>query len=264
LYEGHWIKTILDDFELKQFNPKEMPPKDSWFIVMRPFSDELNKLFKYMHSINYTFKILHLSDEFAKDNIEFYKLSSCKQVVRNYIRSDIPTDLPHILTIPLGFHYKSALPIKSFTERDYIWSFHGTNWYNRKSIVDQLTNFKPYSLHFTPDWNHNTMTNEYDYLDILTNSKFCPILRGNNIETFRLYECLENGVIPIYVRMDGDDEFWNWITSKIKLINLKDWSTAKNAITYFINNPDKAELYRTGIITQWNQWKNDIKGAINS
>ncbi len=264
LYEGQWIKTILGDFELKQFNPKEMPPKDSWFIVMRPFSDELNKLFNYMHSINYTFKILHLSDEFAKDNIEFYKLSSCKQVVRNYIRPDISADLSNILTIPLGFHYKSALPIKSFTERDYIWSFHGTNWFNRKSIVDQLTNFKPYSLHFTPDWNHATMTNEYDYLDILTNSKFCPILRGNNIETFRLYECLENGVIPIYVRMDGDDAFWNWITSKIKLINLKDWATAKNAITYFINNPDKAELYRTGIITQWDQWKNDIKDAITS
>ncbi len=264
LYEKEWIKTILGDFDLKQFNPKDMPPKDSWFIVMRPFSDELNKLFNYMHSVNYTFKILHLSDEFAKDNIEFYKLSSCKQVVRNYIRSDIPTDLSNILTIPLGFHHKSILNIKSFNEREYIWSFHGTNWFNRKTIIDQLTNFKPYSLHFTPDWNHTTMTNQYDYIDILTNSKFCPILRGNNIETFRLYECLENGVIPIYVRMDGDDEFWNWITSKIKLINLKDWSTAKNAINYFISNPDKAELYRTGIITQWNQWKNEIKIAITS
>lgn len=257
LYEGEWIKTILGEFKLNQFNPKEIPAPNSWFIVMRPFSDDLNKLFNYMHSINYTFKILHLSDEFQKDNIEFYNLSSCKQVVRNYIRADIPK-LSHILTIPLGFHYKSNIN-KTFNEREYIWSFHGTNWFNRKDITDQLIDIKPYSLHFTPDWNHSSMTNEHDYLDILTNSKFCPILRGNNIETFRLYECLENGVIPIYVRMDGDNDFWDWISSKIKLLNINNWVTAKNAINYFINNPDKAEQYRLGLINNWNDWKNNIK-----
>jgi GR25 family glycosyltransferase involved in LPS biosynthesis len=259
IYEKNWIKQIFGDYTLKVFDGKTIIPSGSWFIAMRPFSNELNKLFTYMHSIKQEFKVLHLSDEFGKDNIEYYKLSSCKCVLRNYIRDDLP-NLEKIHVIPLGYHYKDIYSTDSdFNSRKYVWSFHGTDWFNRRQYLNNIMDITPHNLHFTPNWNHSTMTNEQDYIDILTSSKFCPILRGNNVETFRLYESLEHGVIPIYVRNEGDDYFWKWITEHIKLIEIKDWVTAKSVIKFFLQNPDKVEKYRTGLIKGWETWKKEIK-----
>ena len=93
----------------------------------------------------------------------------------------------------------------------------------------------------------------------MSNSKFCPILRGNNIETFRLYEALEVGTIPIYVRCEGDDSFWSLISSKLQLIQLDSWTQAKQFITFLLEHPEQAEKYRVVLHTNWIKWKNEIK-----
>ena len=264
LYEKNWVKDIFGNYIFKVFDGKTIVPSGSWFIAMRPFSNELNKLFTYMHSIKQDFKVLHFSDEFGKDNIEYYKLASCKMVLRTYIRPDL-LNLSNVLVIPLGYHYKDVYNTDiEFSDRKYIWSFHGTNWFNRKILLNNIIDITPHSLHYTPDWNHSTMTNEAQYINILTNSKFCPIVRGNNVETFRLYESLEHGVIPLYVRNEGDDDYWKWITEHIKLIEIKDWITAKSVIQFFLQNPEKAEKYRQGLIKGWESWKHNIQTFIAS
>ena len=197
------------------------------------------------------FGVLHLSDEFCTDDVSFYELPTCKKVIRNYVR-DIPN--PRVITIPLGFHYK-GVNRKSFAEREFVWSFHGTNWFNRKECLEGLSEFK-HSCNLTPEWNHSTMTKKDDYLAILENSKFCPVLRGNNFETFRLYECLEAGTIPLYIRNDGDELFWAFI-SKLGLVSL-------DRIQEFIDNPVEAETYRQTLIANWNSWKLQLAGLLSS
>jgi hypothetical protein len=172
-------------------------------------------------------------------------------------------NLSHIITIPLGFHHKpDKNPI--FDDRSIIWSFHGTNWFNRKELLEPLCNITPYHCHFTDSWNDPKQTSENAYVGRLTNSKFCPILRGNNIETFRLYEALEAGTIPIYVRIQGDDEFWKIISKKLELIELTSWESALTFIQTLINNTTKAEEYRTLIVTNWQLWKNQIKSICHN
>ena len=259
LYEITWIKEIFG----KAINLKpltsflELVPNNSWFIVQRPHLQNFNKYFLYLQEENINFKVLHLSDEFSCDDLKFYSYTNCKAVIRNYIRSDVPS-LPHITTIPIGFHYKGT-NTKLFDERSMIWSFHGTDWFNRKETLEKLQIFVPNNCHFTNYWNDPKMTNESKYLNTLSNSKFCPILRGNNIETFRLYEALETGTIPIYVRMESDTEFWDIISKKLQLINLNTWEKAIEFINVLLDKKDFGEKYRLKLIENWKLWKDEIK-----
>jgi len=259
LYEITWIKEIFGkDINLKPLNSLlELVPDNSWFIVQRPYLQNFNKYFSFLQEKNINFNVLHLSDEFSCDDLKFYTYTNCKAVIRTYIRSDVPL-LPHITTIPIGFHYKGTNS-KTFDERQMVWSFHGTDWFNRKETLEKLQVFVPNNCHFTNYWNDPKMTNESKYLNALSNSKFCPILRGNNIETFRLYEALETGTIPIYVRVESDSKFWNLISKKLQLINLDTWEKAIEFISLLINKKDFGEKYRLKLVDNWKVWKDEIK-----
>jgi hypothetical protein len=108
------------------------------------------------------------------------------------------------------------------------------------------------------------MTKKDKYISDLSKSKFCPILRGNNVETFRLYEALEIGCIPIYVRQDGDELFWKVISKNLDITELKNWNEAVSFINEMLDNPEGAEVYRNILYRNWNLWKNDVKHSIES
>ena len=268
LFEHNWIKEIFQtSIEYKPIsNLDKIIPNNSWIIVQRPHLETLITYFNFLKSQNINFKVLHLSDEFSKDDIGFYTYKNCKAVIRNYVRNDIRNDirdvkLPHIMTIPLGFHHKADKnPI--FEDRAIVWSFHGTNWFNRKELLEPLCILTPYHCHFTDTWNDPKQTSENAYLGRLSNSKFCPILRGNNIETFRLYEALEAGTIPIYVRNKDDNEFWSLISNKLELNEIDSWEKANDFIKYLSSDSSLAETYRLKLVRNWNSWKDEIKSFI--
>jgi GR25 family glycosyltransferase involved in LPS biosynthesis len=262
IYEQKWLEEVLNtplDFK-PLTNLLSTVPDNSWFIVQRPHLDTLISYFHLLKSNNINFKVIHLSDEFSKDSIDFYSYSNCKVVIRNYIRDDIPK-LSHIITIPLGFHHKGESS-RIFDDRSIVWSFHGTNWFNRKMLLEPISSIVPNNCHFTDTWNDPKQTLENCYLGRLNNSKFCPILRGNNVETFRLYEALESGSIPLYVRCEGDDKYWKYISSHLELVELTSWEKAAEFIKTLCSDIKRAEEYRSNIVTNWQIWKNEIKSSI--
>jgi alpha(1,3/1,4) fucosyltransferase len=262
LYEIKWLKEIIKSkINFKQIKDmRQLVEDNSWFLVQKPHIEKFGHYFSYLKENNVNFKVFHISDEYINDSVEFYNYPNCKCVIRNYFRNDI-SSYPHIVTIPLGYHHKNTVNNKSFVDRKYVWSFHGTNWFNRQELLSNILNITPNVCHLTDTWNDPNQSKEYHYLDTLANSKFCPILRGNNFETFRLYESLEVGTIPIYVRSQGDELFWQFI-SKLGLINIDNWVIAKEIIDRFINNPSDAENYRNTILNNWIQWKKEITNFI--
>lgn len=259
MYEKKWIEEILNvQINFKPLtNLSMIVPDNSWFIVQRPHLDTLTNYFTFLQKNNINFKALHLSDEFSKDPIDFYSYSNCKAVIRNYTRFGVP-HLPHIVTIPLGFHYKGS-ESKTFDERKLVWSFHGTNWFNRQKLLENIYSLMPHHCHFVESWDDPKKTKEGAYLGTLANSKFCPILRGNNVETFRIYEALELGVIPIYVKSEMSDDHWNVIERKLDIMYLPTWDKAVEFMKLLLDKPDFAEKYRLKVIQRWEVWKNEIK-----
>ena len=253
-HETEWLQDMLGvTITYKPFDPMKID-MNGWYIVQRPRSEEWTLIFKEFELKSQPFKVIHISDEFCMDTILFYEFTMCKAVIRNYHRPDTPK-LPHILTIPLGYYRKYKGVQKKFQERDLVWSFHGTDWFNRSIQLQPFHSFVPNSCHLQPDWNHSTGTKEKEYLSLLGNSKFCPILRGNNRETFRLYEALEAGTLPVTTITDIN--YLYWINEELGIETLYKWY---DPIDTFTNSSINEEVRRE-VVNRWNQWKSRIRDA---
>ena len=253
LYERTWLEDMFQcTIHCRPFTSLDDVEDNAWFLLQRPHSE----FWTYtLRNAVKPFRILHLSDEFLKDNISIYTHPLCKGVIRNYMRLDIP-DKPHIITIPLGYHYRPTNEPLPIQERKWIWSFHGTDWYDRSQQLVAFQEYTPYRCKLQPDWNHPSGTKEDEYLDTLRNSEFCPILRGNNMETFRLYEALEAGTLPLFGPSISSD-FMEWVQRHIDISAMYDWTFIKS-MNLSVKAKEKARLE---LVRQWAIWKINIQKA---
>jgi hypothetical protein len=114
--------------------------------------------------------------------------------------------------------------------------------------------------HWIPEFQHATMTQPKEYQQMLLKSQCIPVPRGNNTETFRLYEALEHGAIPLYVRTEGDDIYWAWLKGRLTLLEIRSWNEVPRVLELFRKSPEKAEQYRAGLLAQWAKWKEECRG----
>lgn len=253
-YESTWLHDIFQRpirFVLLQ---NVQLGHHSWFIVQRPYLTQYLDLFQRLQDAHIPFHVLHLSDEFGHDPLFFYSLSMCKSVIRNYPRADIILG-PHVHTIPLGYHHKYVGDKKTMRERELRWSFHGTDWFDRAKQLAEFTSFVPYRCNLQPHWNHPTKTRESVYLSQLGNSQFCPILKGQHAETFRFYEALEAGTLPVTTITD---EVWlAWIEREMGLSSLYSWKDVKAVMTNGVSEDVRLEVAR-----RWAAWKERVKTII--
>jgi len=252
LYEQQWLEELMNvKLQFKSIFENEIIDH-SWYLVQRPHSEKFNHFFTALNSRNISFKVIHVSDEFSTDVISFYALPACKAVIRNYLR-DVPK-LPHIYTIPLGYHHKYKDTLKSWDERELIWSFHGTDWFDRTTQLKPLTSYVPFSCSLQPSWNHPTALKEKKYMSLLGNSKFCPVLKGNNTETFRLYEALEAGSLPVSMNRNL---YTDWIDEQMDLSSLYDWTNPA------VMNMTLTDTVYNNVLDRWMEWKNELKTKIS-
>jgi len=256
LYELVWLEDMLQQkIELISLENTTIG-HNTWFIVQRPHIEKLMIIFQQMEEHQIPFHVIHISDEFCNDNLSFYSLSMCKSVLRNYIRPDFD-GMSHVHIIPLGYHHKPSSN-KTFDERELVWSFHGTDWFERSKQLAEFTSFVPYSCNLQPHWNHPTATKEKTYISLLGNSKFCPILKGQHAETFRLYEALEAGTLPLTTITDP--AYLDWVDSHLCLSSLYDWTNPATVLS----GPPLSEHVRLEVQKRWAQWKKKIQDVCQS
>ena len=253
LYERSWLEDMFQcRIDCKPFVSLNEVETNAWFLFQRPRCNLWHEILK---NSTRPFHLLHLSDECGADDLSLYQHPMCKGVIRNYTRADIP-DAPHILTIPLGYHYHHSNEPLTITSRKWQWSFHGTDWFERSQQLVAFQEYHPYSCRLQPDWNHPSGSKEEEYIDTLRNSQFCPILKGNNMETFRFYEALESGTLPLFGPSISSD-FLAWIKIHIDLSTIYDWTSLESMnISMEIKMQACAEM-----AAQWSLWKNEIRMA---
>lgn len=251
LYETTWLEYLFSaPIKFKQAQYEMIKPY-SWFHVQAPHQERSLQFFQELEQKKIPFCVIHLGDEFGKTDISFYSMKMCKTVIRNYLRPDIPHVSPHVHVIPLGYHHRSDDTMKSFKDRELMWSFHGTEWHDRKNQLQVFSSFVPHSCHLQTEWNSPQGTKEKLYKKIIGQSKFCPILTGNNVETFRFYEALEAGCIP--VTTITDPIYLAWIEENMGLASLYPWTRP----TEVMDDIDmvKQEALRVEIGKRWETWK---------
>ena len=276
LYEGKWLKELFgegqdlctEDISLGDPLPKDEPI----LLVMKPWWSTWMPIIQRLAETNTKFYVIHLSDEFVSDPIEFYGLAQCLGVVRMYWRKDLEKYGEKVTVIPLGYHWSRFAGIRTplmdtprLPFREFMWSFAGTDWRGRKEAMKGLELIKPNYVRWFEQWNDPAMLSEDAYLSMLLNSKFVPIPAGNNHETYRFYEALECGCIPMYIRQPGDEMLVDkHFKAYLPLLDLPSWEHATALMFQLSNNPEVMEQYRNGILDGYRRWKLETANKIRT
>jgi hypothetical protein len=265
LLENAGIQMNVERLELDSPAPTDSPI----VFVQRPHGEAIRKTLMRWTAAGAKFYILHLSDEYGTDPVDFYDWNSCLGVLRNYVRPDVK-DSDRVRVIPLGFHWAipNGLPAARTPRppfREYVWSFIGTGWNNRKEKLESL-NSLPVEKRcvLLEDWNSPKMLSREETLSTLLNSWCVPCPSGQNSETYRFYEALEAGAVPVLVRGDVSEEYLSFLQRWLPLLLADNWTHAAQLIYTLKAKPEVYEQYRDHLLNSWEKMKNDVRGFVKT
>jgi hypothetical protein len=116
----------------------------------------------------------------------------------------------------------------------------------------------PSNIKFYEDWKHPTQLDEKSYLDLLLNTVFVPCPRGNNVETFRFYEALECGCIPVFTELPGVLE-----NVGLPFLKTETWKDVADIIKHFDTNKTLLKEYHTSLMDAWAVYKTSLKKKVS-
>ena len=269
LYESGWLQDLFQTkFTIDKVSITDSLDNydDLVVVVIKTLWAEQIKWLNRIASER-SFKILHLSDEYGTDPIDFYSWPQVTGVMRIYPRPDISD--PKILVVPLGYHWQFRgnrdVPHLSTPElpfRDNMWSFAGTDWLNRSKDMAILQNIRPHYIKWFEDWNDPAQLKEEEYLSLLLSSKFIPCPRGQNVETYRFYEALDCGCIPLFINTPDNEAWLNLFEGKMPFLKLDSWMHAAALMQHFETNKEQMENYRRSILISWANYKMGLKEKV--
>lgn len=145
--------------------------------------------------------IIHVGDEFGWAPLEVYDQATF--VYRNYWRPEM-RHLPDCHYLPLGVNCPMQLfEPNPLDDRPYAWSFAGQTKPSRHAMIDALSRRTDGKLIVNDNFNSGLSKSSYAQLLSDTQIVLCP--RGwASVESYRLYEALEAGAVPL-VEDDGTE-----------------------------------------------------------
>ena len=263
-WERDWVKEVLSEVDYEEIYDGNFETLNNHSIIVVSSSMDLKKCKKYFKALSdlkYKFGIVLLSDENYSVNSGFF--NDAKFLFRNYWHKKFVSK-KKVLTFPLGYKagfWKGSSPeeIKGASERGYVWSFAGqTDKSTRVSMVENMRMIAPFFLHETHQWNDPGSLSAQAYRDILLKSVFVPCPRGWwNLDSFRVYEALECGCIPI-VEKSPLDYFSKFFVSH-PFISVTSWDEAPQVIEELMGDPVRLEAYRSDCHRWWQNYKTHLK-----
>ena len=269
-YEREWLQELLGSgisFHVETFHKSDASPSDAPIvIVQRPHIELYTEVFRKWNAEGKDFYVFHVSDEYGEDSLSFYELPHCLGVVRIYQRKDLPmTVRSKVVMLPLGYHWTlnggSDNPMEKTPRlpfRNVLWSFFGTRWQGREEKLQPLQGIQPHSLKLVDSWESPEKLTHNQYIASLLDSMFVPCPPGNNPETFRLYEALECGCIPLYVKSPGDEIYVEMLQTELGLLAVSTWEEAAALILHFFKEKPLLEGYRNSLLIRWKLWKQKL------
>lgn len=217
-WESNWIQGLLAnaDFETEIENVKDFRTCSPNSIVVFNKSLPYVEYLQQYEQRDFSFVGIHLSDEYLNDAYKVYTYKSCKAIFRNYYHA-VLQQYPKVTTFALGYklgfwdNYKGSSPERK-SNRQYAWSFAGASKNEiRKKSIEIFEEIKPNFVRYeTGNSFENPLTglDTETYRNVMLDSKFVVCPMGNvNLDTFRLYECLEAGAVPVALSKTSSQQY---------------------------------------------------------
>lgn len=270
LMEREWLGDLFPNgIAWQQFeNPQELIDDTNARVLLyqNPPGIDRSPALKYLldalQAAGRQITLLHLSDEFAVAPIVLYEHPAVKHVLRNYWRHDLPKSmLDRITVLPLGYtpgrHALGLGPAPNFKDRSYIWSFAGSlDRPGRLEALTALRDVEPHLERTIMRWGDKPALDAHGYCDAMRRTKFVPCMSGScALESFRVYEALEHGAIPVYVPAESNgttDEFREMYGSDHPFLPIPSWEAAPALLKQFAAADERVmEEYRQRCLKWW-------------
>jgi hypothetical protein len=215
--------------------------------------------------------LFHLSDEWYADDYAAY--TWCDRVFRNHW-TFMHADNRKVMFIPLGYKNGFSRPgtPKSAAARRYRWSFVGdSNKSTRRAMLDALRSCAEprgfgeqrssaeYFVHATSGFNGADALPTDRYHDIMDDSILVPCPAGwQNLESFRTWEALEAGCIPIVERRPHFD-YYAALCGDYPFPSVTDWA---QAATLLQQSDADLEVLRRRCADWWRARKASLRERI--
>ena len=233
--------------------------------------------------------IISISDENLENYMGYATSNNCKFVVRGYFHPHIYMILNHLKMSHKLLHIypgisdefmRKSRQDKSASQPSSTWCFAGELKPTREQFLKEFQRLGQGNVlltneGFAKDENKQTALRTSDYYNLLKDSMFTPCRTGwVNIDTYRFYEALEAGSIPVVLRnaCPEKSEISYWETKfqtkqDPPFVQAKNWEEARKKCNELIQtNSALARRDRCRIFWQSlkNHWKTEIKNLFEN
>jgi len=266
--EIDWLDAVCPKpLHYKPYNsPKEVLEAQGTPVLIHIKSDH-RAVYDALAAAGKSAIVIHLSDEFGNDNLSWYNHPGVKKVIRNYWRPDLGAYKDRFVLIPLGYanghSAKHLATSPTFKDRGTIWSFAGSlDRAGRQEVLTKLYDVKPNNIHTKESWSAKNLLEGTAYNESLRSAKFVPCLRGScALESYRLYEALEHGAIPIYVPTESahgggasKDELKE-LFGPHPILGFPSWDKAAEMLPLLASKTEVMEKHRAQLQAWWSEQK---------
>lgn len=266
-WEQDWLTELLDGFEVTHIDDGNYKIflNNSLVVVSGVHNfDGHKQYFEKLHAMNYACGVILLSDEGYHAPTDFYE--QVKFVFRNYWHKKFAS-YKEVYTFPLGyktgFWKNCSRYVKDSQYRNYTWSFAGQmiGKPTREAMLNAMKQIQNYHIHEIFTWADKNGLPVDAYQDLLLNTIFVPCPTGWwNLDTFRLYEALECGCIPI-VEKNPIDYFGLYFGQHPFLV-VESWDEAPACINTLLSDPIRLEKRRVACHQWWLDHKEKVKNEL--
>ena len=251
-----WILNLLSKLEIEIINDTQnLDENESLIIVDHMISTKESFYFDLSNKVKKIF-LIHLGDEGGAEKKDLV-YSLCEHIWRTF---SLPMfkNFKNVTSIPIGYKCDPKKDKINILKRNYKWSFLGTtHGSSRYDLLNKHKNIMPNFINLTEDFSGKRSMDTNDYYKILNNSIFAPIPHGYfHPETYRLYEALEAGCIPI---IENPFQFFDNFLPNNPLLSVNSWEDSSTIIKKYLENKKDIEILRNKINDWWTQHKENLK-----
>lgn len=259
VWEEDWLTELLTgiDYEIVDDMKFEKYIDNSIVVVVPPQEKQMVPYFKKMHDLGYKFGVILLSDECYTCTTEFYQYAQF--VFRNYWHKQFAHD-PKVICFGLGYKtgFWKSIPrsLAANKDRPYCWSFAGQigGKPTRAAMISELKKAGPYCIHEINAWLDPRSLGTQEYQSLMLNSVFIPCGRGFwNIDSFRIWEALECGCIPIVEKFPLD--YFKKFLGDHPFLAVDSWEQAPFLMAQLFADPGALEAKRQECMQWWREYK---------
>ena len=247
----NWIYEILKKIKYDTIHDETALEKEDTLIIVDSSVQEKKELYSKLNIICSKIFLFHLGDESsAYDLSQIY--NNCNYVWRTFCSSKYFKN-NKVQCIPLG--YKSGVLNKQKKSRKYKWAFTGTpHKSSRHDLLFQFSDTKPFFCHKTQKFDQKIISVD-DMSEVLSSTEFIPCPNGFfHPETYRVYEALECGCIPI---VENAYKYYDRLLPNNPFIKTDMWAEAKPIINGWEKN--QIEQKRNESTIWWKNFKNTLQ-----